>query len=336
MLHRSGGSLRLVLLGLALPIPCLAQNNPAPGVTLSSTSAYFGNQPVGARTSPQTITLKNTGAASLMLASIAIASGDSGDFALDSAGTCPANGGTLAVGASCTILATFRPTEWGSRSGALAITDNAPGSPQSASLSGVGQDFEMDGAWTSAIGPDGHGGTTISVTGSTSATIRRGGTARFSIRISPRGGFNHTLSLECGGAPPYSTCSVTPSTVTLDGSRTELVRMTISTTSPSVSPPPTGNPPPGFGRFPWVIWLSLLGFLMLAVLARRKGRRFRLAPAASLLLATLWISSNACAPREPTPGTTLGIYTVSVVATMTPSSDTASLTHVFSLTLNVT
>ena len=47
-------------------------------------------------------------------------------------------GGSLAAGKSCSISVTFTPTVGGSRSGTLAVTDNAAGSPQTAALSGTG------------------------------------------------------------------------------------------------------------------------------------------------------------------------------------------------------
>ncbi|PYV27955.1 MAG: hypothetical protein DMG24_03300 [Acidobacteria bacterium] len=44
----------------------------------------------------------------------------------------------MAAGASCAINVTFTPAAAGTRSGTLSITDNASGSPQSVSLTGVG------------------------------------------------------------------------------------------------------------------------------------------------------------------------------------------------------
>jgi len=44
----------------------------------------------------------------------------------------------LAAGSSCTFNVIFTPTAEGNRAGALAVSDNASGSPQSAALSGVG------------------------------------------------------------------------------------------------------------------------------------------------------------------------------------------------------
>jgi hypothetical protein len=45
---------------------------------------------------------------------------------------------SLAPNGSCGITVTFTPKATGTRNAALSVTDNAPGSPQSASLAGVG------------------------------------------------------------------------------------------------------------------------------------------------------------------------------------------------------
>jgi subtilase family serine protease len=100
------------------------------GIGLSPTSLAFGNEIVGATSAAKTITLSNTGTATLDITSIV----PSGDFAISST-TC---GSTLAQGASCLIKVTFTPTQLGARTGAITITDNAGGSPQSVPLSGTG------------------------------------------------------------------------------------------------------------------------------------------------------------------------------------------------------
>ncbi len=46
--------------------------------------------------------------------------------------------GSLVSGSSCTISVTFTPTVTGTESGTLTVTDDAPGNPQTVSLSGTG------------------------------------------------------------------------------------------------------------------------------------------------------------------------------------------------------
>jgi hypothetical protein len=42
--------------------------------------------------------------------------------------------------------ATFKPIAGGNRTGILTITDNAPGSPHTVTLTGTGQDFRVTAA----------------------------------------------------------------------------------------------------------------------------------------------------------------------------------------------
>src|SRR5262249_34977236 len=100
-----------------------------PVAGLSPTSLTFGSQTVGTTSAAQGLTLSNTGTAALAISGIAT----SGDFAqTNNCGT------SLAAGANCTINVTFTPTATGARTGTLSVTDNAAGSPQTASLSGTG------------------------------------------------------------------------------------------------------------------------------------------------------------------------------------------------------
>jgi len=105
-----------------------------PAVTLTPTSFAFGTVPVGVTSAVKTVTVKNSGASSLTINSIAITGTNAGDFA-KTATTC---GASLAAGASCTVSAHFKPTATGARSAAISITDNASGSPQKVTLSGTG------------------------------------------------------------------------------------------------------------------------------------------------------------------------------------------------------
>jgi Abnormal spindle-like microcephaly-assoc'd, ASPM-SPD-2-Hydin len=108
---------------------------PTPSVVqLSPASLNFGSVTRQATPVPQRVTVTNTGTAVLTITRIAIGGANPGDFAI-AANRC---GNTLPAGASCTVDVTFRPTALGARSGTLAITDNAAGSPQTAALTGTG------------------------------------------------------------------------------------------------------------------------------------------------------------------------------------------------------
>jgi hypothetical protein len=107
-----------------------------PVASLSNNSINFGSLSTGASSSPQPITLSNTGSAALAISSIAILNGNTGDFS--ETNNC---GSTLAPNGACTINVTFAPTDTGARGASVAINDNSPGSPQTISLSGTGTGF---------------------------------------------------------------------------------------------------------------------------------------------------------------------------------------------------
>ncbi len=109
----------------------LALISPSPFVTLFPLSLNFGNQNVGTSSSPQNLTLTDSGDAAVKISSI-VATGD-----FSQTNTCPV-GGILAAGSSCTIAVTFTPTGDGNLYGSVLIGDSAPGSPQSVPLTGVG------------------------------------------------------------------------------------------------------------------------------------------------------------------------------------------------------
>ena len=64
-----------------------------------------------------------------------------------------------------------------------------------------------------------------------SLTIAPGQTANYSILVTPQGGFNKQVSFSCSGAPLGSSCSVSPSVVTLDGVDSVSTTVTVKTTA---------------------------------------------------------------------------------------------------------
>ncbi len=106
-----------------------SNSSPAPAASLSPASLNFGNQAAWAASSAQTITLSNTGTAALSVTSIAV----TGDFTQTN--TC---GSSVSAKSQCTISVEFAPNSYGDHSGTLTVTDNASGSPATASVSGKG------------------------------------------------------------------------------------------------------------------------------------------------------------------------------------------------------
>lgn len=109
---------------------CTGQAEPA--VTLKPTSLSFSKTLLGTSTKPTNIKLTNTGNANLLITSI----GSSGAFSQTN--NCPITPNPLIPSAFCTIAVTFTPTVINKQTGTVTITDNAPGSPQTVPLAGVG------------------------------------------------------------------------------------------------------------------------------------------------------------------------------------------------------
>jgi hypothetical protein len=89
----------------------------------------------------------NTGSVSLSIAGIDLTGADPTDFS--EATTC---GTWLATGGSCTVVVLFTPLTFGNHTASLTVTDNAPDSPQSVSLSGGGS-HDVVLTWTDSVTP---------------------------------------------------------------------------------------------------------------------------------------------------------------------------------------
>ena len=164
------------------------------------------------------ITLTSSGSAPLSISDIT----PSGDFAQTD--DCLRSPSTLAAGDKCAVSVTFTPTATGSRSGAITITDNASDSPQSVPLSGNGTDFSLSAT-------------------PTAQTVAPGKSASYTLSVAPVSGFTGAVALSCSGAPPAGTCTVSPASVTLNGTSASGATVT-ATTSPGAtrSPVKKGTP----------------------------------------------------------------------------------------------
>jgi uncharacterized repeat protein (TIGR03803 family) len=98
--------------------------------TLTPATATYGKQLVGTTSPAKTLTLLNE--QNFSLTGITIST--TGDFAI-SATTCTT---TLAAKQQCKISVTFMPTQTGTRSGMLSVSDSASNSPEISTLKGAG------------------------------------------------------------------------------------------------------------------------------------------------------------------------------------------------------
>ncbi|HMD97173.1 MAG TPA: choice-of-anchor D domain-containing protein [Terriglobia bacterium] len=288
-----------------------------PVVSLSTSSLTFSARMSGTSSAAQTVTLTNTGNASLTVSSITA----SGDFSQTN--TC---GASVSAGANCAISVTFKPASGGTRTGALSISDNAVDSPQSVTLSGTGQDFTFAALSRS----------------STSAGVVPGQPATYTLSVGGEGGLSGTVTFTCTGAPSEATCTVSPNPLTAGSSATN-VTVTVTTTAASISAPrsrplPLVPPlPPGLTS---LLMLALILAAMAWVIENRtqpgvspwQSTMALLAAGLSLTLAVAGCGGGG-GGRTPNPGTPVGTYTLTV--TGSTGSGSATLSHSVTLTLNV-
>jgi Big-like domain-containing protein len=195
----------------------LSTSVPVPAVSFSCPSLAFEGQLVGHTSPLQSVTLTNNAATSLNIGSILA----SGDYSLNATATsCPYNGGTLNAGASCTLDATFTPTQAGSRPGTIAVTDGASGSPQAVNLTGTGM------ATTTTTLSSGDNPSTYGQAVTFTATVTTGSGT-------PTG----TVTFEENGSVKLGTTALSGGTAILSTKKTQLVAGTDSITA-------TYNPDP--------------------------------------------------------------------------------------------
>jgi hypothetical protein len=173
----------------------------APAVSLSANNLSFGTLGVASTSSPQTLTITNTGNAPLQITSSAISGAQPGDYNV-SADDC--TGQAISAGASCRTGVTFAPRAEGARTAQLAFTDNASGSPHTIALTGIGTyqaplsgDVTFNGnpvgSASVQVCPIGGGGCQISTAnalGQFTVTVRDLPGTTFSLTASPPGGVN--------------------------------------------------------------------------------------------------------------------------------------------------
>jgi len=293
-------------------ISLLGVTEPTPLVSVTPSPITFPTQYVGTSGLPQSVTVTNNGNALLSITSVTTSATDFG--------TLNACGSTVAAGSSCAIGVFFDPTASGTRSGTLTINDNAPGNPHTVALSGIGQDFSM----ASAV---------------STATVTAGQTATYSISVSPGGGFSQMVTFTCTGAPALSTCSVSPGSLALNGATVSSATVTVTTTAAAIIFPDSPMRPQFPENYrPFLLFLLLLAFAETVNLARRtRNAKHSLATVSLVLVLCATFALAACgggsASAPPKPGTQVGTY--SLVVTGTFNSRSTTLTRNATLTLVV-
>jgi hypothetical protein len=168
---------------------------------------------------------------------------------------------------------------------------------------------------------------------STSATVTAGQTATYNLQVSPVNGFNGTVTLSCGDALAKSTCSVSPSSVTVNGTAASALTVTVTTTAASMLGPystPASRRPSVPLVLPLLLVLAVA--LIVAESAVARNPRRRLVPALALLaLSLVWI--GGCGGGSSSGGG--GGNTGTPSGTVTVTGTSSGVSHSLSLTLNV-
>ncbi len=145
----------------------------------------------------------------------------------------------------------------------------------------------------------------------TSATLAAGQQTSFTISANPVSGFIGTVTWNCQGAPASSiTCTVSPSTVVLDGTNPATATVTLTTMARGFARPLLVVPPTASPVRLWVMWTACFAWLAVFLLLCRLGRASRpqrgFAAAAGLLAVSLCAYacgggySNGGGPGSPT------------------------------------
>jgi hypothetical protein len=163
----------------------------------------------------------------------------------------------------------------------------------------------------------------------TSTSVTAGSTSTYAITITPAGGFNQTISFQCGGAPTLATCTVPASASPTGGSYAPFT-VTVTTTATSIAPPGAALPFPGNGSRVMLEWLmALVACGILAVSWPNRGRQICRAALFVLLFCAGCASTGGGSNPPPNPSTTPGTYTLTLTGT------SGSLSHSTMLTLTV-
>jgi hypothetical protein len=256
-------------------------------VSLSTSSLAFGFQNVKVPSTPQFVTVTNSGSTPLVISFVSA----SGDFTeTDDCTKAP-----LQPSTNCVINVTFTPSAPIASVGTVTISDSGAGSPQVILATGTGVS-QPDFTLAAAPPP----------------SVAAGKSAQIPITITAHNGFNQPIAMSCT-APATLTCSVSPSSIT----PTAGVVLNVGTALRTSAPPAFGLKfdPPAFLR-PFggtaLLWMLAALLALTAASVRRRPLTATFGFAVVLLLASVACGGGASGVPAGTPA---GTYQVTVTGT---------------------
>jgi hypothetical protein len=167
-----------------------------------------------------------------------------------------------------------------------------------------------------------------------SVAVAAGGTAQFTFSVILTGTFNNPVNFSCAGAPPNSTCSISPNSLPV-GTASATVTVSVKTSGTSMASTSILGAP--IGRSNASGLRTLAGLIVLVVVSwaaqqRRPQRWSWLALATALLAAFLGSCGGGSSGAPKGPVTPAGTYTL----TLSTTSATANINQSQSLSVTVT
>jgi hypothetical protein len=248
---------------------------PQPAVTLIPGTLTFPTISQGTTSSSLTVTVTNSGNATLHITSVVVGGNNSKDFS--GVNSCV---GAFAAKAGCTITVTFAPLAAGERSETITLTDDAADSPQVIQASG-----NANPAFTAGAAPG----------GSMSASVTAGQSAQYQLQLTPGVGYSGSVAFACSGAPVGAVCHA-PASVPLANGMPASFTVTVSTSGGAIVPPAIRV---RFRPFSELRWLPLPAFatvLLMMLLYRwafeRKAGAKRVALGGALIVMAAFAGLN--------------------------------------------
>jgi sugar lactone lactonase YvrE len=307
--------------GVGAPAPLAA-------VTISPSQFDFGDEPTGGTTPAQAFTLTNNSSGALALSTTDFTFTGTNPSDFTQTNNCVPQ---VLAGSSCQINVTLAPQGTGARQAVLQVADADPSSPQTAQLSGTGDDFQI----------------TVVSGGPTTQNVIPGNSATFNLQISPDATFSGTVTPACPLQLPNNTltCAIKPTTISVTAGQPAAFVVTIGTGGPNATA--TGFLAPLLRNFPrgpmrplfFAVLGAMLSMLILGVLRNQSHIaetlpwdptitpiRARRAVFALALCALFAVGGCYHAPAGNPNETPPGIFTIDISATAQNASRAITLT----------